>query len=43
MSNAAGSSSKIRIEKCLLDLARWRLLVAVIGVVSLEWRRLKPD
>lgn len=43
MSNAAGSLSKIRIEKCLFDLAIRRLLVAITEVLSLEWRGLKPD
>ena len=33
----------MRIEKCLLDLAIWRLLVAIKGVVSLEERGQKPD
>ena len=42
MPNVAESSSKIRI-KFLLYLAKWRWLVAITAVVSLEWRGLKPD
>lgn len=43
MSNIAQSSNKMQIEKCPLDLAIWRLLVAITQVVSLEWRGQKPD
>lgn len=33
----------MRVEKCLLELVLWRLLVILVRVVFVEWLRWKLD